>query len=354
MKVLKKNKGEKGVATILVVGVLVVFLIFFLVVAIDFAFIYVVRGQMQNAADAAALAGADLINDPSDPVQTAAREEAIKFAAKNSAAGEPVVLDSNGDNELSGSNDITVGFWDGSSYERDETPVNAIEVRPRRTQGSPGGPVGLFFGKLVNWPEMEVSRIAVATRPPAPTAALAICIETCSLSIPPGGLDLYLKEEGGTPPPPTDQTIAWTAFSPKQAPSIGRYGEVAQYIREELDMPDVCDGCITTNNGVGEVIKELYDQYQLKKDADGRWKVIVPVVDENFAVCPGSVSGSACPPGDQGVNEPYYVISYAEISITDVRTPGGGPVNPGITIDEINCVPCPALEALGKRAKLVR
>ncbi|NIT03842.1 pilus assembly protein TadE, partial [Candidatus Saccharibacteria bacterium] len=60
---------------------------FFLVVAIDFAYIYVVRGQVQNAADAATMAGVVFISDPDDTVQTAARNEAIKFAAKNSAAG---------------------------------------------------------------------------------------------------------------------------------------------------------------------------------------------------------------------------------------------------------------------------
>jgi hypothetical protein len=196
MRMFKKNTGERGVATILVVGVLVVFLIFFLVIAIDFAYIYVVRGQMQNAADAAALAGAAVLSSPGDKVQTAARDEAVKFAAKNSAAGETVVVVTDDSNVLSGGNDITVGLWDGTEYTRDAQPVNAVEVRPRRTEGSPGGPVGLFFGRLVDWPEMEVSRVAVATRPPAPTSATSLCIEACDPGVvPAGGAFFAFKEK---------------------------------------------------------------------------------------------------------------------------------------------------------------
>jgi hypothetical protein len=160
---MRRHKGERGVATILIVGVLLVFLIFFLVLAIDFAYIYVVRGQVQNAADASALAGAAIMEcDGLDLVQTDARDEAITFAAQNFAGGDPVQIITDGSNTLSEDNDITVGYWDGTEYHPGQQPVNALHVRPRRTEDSPGGKVALFFGRLVGWPEMEVSRLATA------------------------------------------------------------------------------------------------------------------------------------------------------------------------------------------------
>jgi len=58
---------------------------------------YVTKGRLQNAADSAALAGADKLKSsgtgtasPTDTVQTAARQEAVAFAAKNQMIKCPV------------------------------------------------------------------------------------------------------------------------------------------------------------------------------------------------------------------------------------------------------------------------
>src|SRR3972149_12109435 len=83
----RHNPGESGVAIILLVISLVFFLIFFLIF-IDVAYVYYIRGQLQNAADSGALAGAaklkpgDCLVDQSDAIG-----EATAFALKNTAAG---------------------------------------------------------------------------------------------------------------------------------------------------------------------------------------------------------------------------------------------------------------------------
>jgi hypothetical protein len=255
---------------------------------------------------------------------------------------------------LSNANDITVGFWDGTTYERDETPVNAVEVRPRRTTGSPRGPVGLFFGRLVNWPEMEVSRIAVATRPPAPTSATSLCIKTCDPE-----LDLpafFVFKEKKKPVPDIAKTVAFTEFSCTKATEFGPNSLVARLIRGEVDTPNVCDQCITTNNAApAQIMRILKDEYDKQKDANGNWSVIVPILNAlDSTFCPNCTkvpnpSYDACPTGEQP-DEPFLVEKYAVIIINGV----GMQPNPGINITDITCTDCPALELLGRRAKLVR
>jgi len=83
----RPNKANKGQILVLVALSLVVF-IGFAALAIDVAYFYHTRHQLQGAADAAALAGAaelDANKPPND--QGDARSEAETFAAKNKAAG---------------------------------------------------------------------------------------------------------------------------------------------------------------------------------------------------------------------------------------------------------------------------
>src|SRR3972149_8284164 len=86
----RHNPGESGVAIILLVISLVFFLIFFLIF-LDVAYVYYIRGQLHNAADAAALAGAAKLKSGDCTVDQSgaggAIEEAKAFALKNFAAG---------------------------------------------------------------------------------------------------------------------------------------------------------------------------------------------------------------------------------------------------------------------------
>jgi hypothetical protein len=57
----------------------------------------------------------------------------------------------------------------------------------------------------------------------------------------------------------------------------------------------------------------------------------------------------ACPTGEQP-DEPFLVERYAVILVNGI----GLQPNPGMNIVDIQCTDCPALELLGRRAKLVR
>jgi Flp pilus assembly protein TadG len=168
-RILKYLKGRKGI-TLVWMALMLAVLLMLAGMAIDIAYMYYVKNQLQVAADAAALAGAaELSGDPNDKNQSPARSEAVNFANKNSAAGSAVVLADGGagNNTLSDTNDITVGHWDGAMYTADTIPVNAVEVRARRTSGSPGGQVGVFIGQIfsligADWSAMSAAASAIA------------------------------------------------------------------------------------------------------------------------------------------------------------------------------------------------
>lgn len=175
-----KNKN-KGQVLVLVALSLVVF-IGFAALAIDVAYFYHTRHQLQGAADAAALAGAAELSAPCDTVQISARAAAWRFACKNQAAGQKVYLatnipsgcddsltgvDLNNSNSISG--DIVLGHWTGSIVDPNGTPVDAVQVTARRTGAFDGMPkVSTFFGKIFGVDAVNISATAVAAKNVSP------------------------------------------------------------------------------------------------------------------------------------------------------------------------------------------
>jgi len=75
--------NQRGIAVVYIALMLVV-LFMFAGLAIDIGYMYVAKTQLQNAADAAALAGASQFSEltSSNTIQLDARNEAINFALK--------------------------------------------------------------------------------------------------------------------------------------------------------------------------------------------------------------------------------------------------------------------------------
>lgn len=362
-----KNRGQ--VLVLFAVALIVLF--GFAALAIDVAYWYHTRNQLQGAADAAALAGVAKLSetDPFDISKTmVARQEAQNYAAKNKAAGDQVLVSSDGSNSLSSANDITIGFWNMTGYIRGGTPFNAVEVRARRTKASsplglsPGGPVGTFFGSMFGLNEVNISARAIAARPPIPSTSLSICIKSC----PPEGTTLapyttlYFKEMGPNPPPP-DQGVAWTEFNSTKSTNFGPDSLIAQYLRGEKFPPDVCCTSVTTNNSapaqIMDILSDTFDKNKINPSDPSYgtvpyWEVITPVFGNTTGVCgSGAPMGeNACPPGAQP-DEPFDISRYAVIRVTKVV---GNP-KPGIHISNyMKCIPCPATELLGKHFRLVK
>src|SRR5579871_1945104 len=123
--VRKFHSARRGVALVYV-AVIMIALIGVLGLAIDTGYVFMTAHQLQNAADAAALAGADEVMF--DSVQ--ASSDAVTAASKNNAAQSPVTL--------TAASDVFVGNYDRSSgtFTVNGTPTNSVKVIARRTTGS--------------------------------------------------------------------------------------------------------------------------------------------------------------------------------------------------------------------------
>jgi hypothetical protein len=152
-----KYPEHRGVAYIWVVAVFLV-LILLVGLALDMAKVFYVAHQLQNAADAAALAGARVIKED----QNAARQIAIEIAFANFADRQNVQLAFNEENLPDG--DIVVGRYSliTSTFTATTQAPNALKVVARRTDDSGGGPVALNFGSIIDIDTCSISRYAIA------------------------------------------------------------------------------------------------------------------------------------------------------------------------------------------------
>ncbi|MBI4603200.1 MAG: hypothetical protein HY721_14690 [Planctomycetes bacterium] len=148
---------EQGIVLVWMAIVLTV-LVAFVGLACDWAHVLLAAHQLQNAADAAALAGARRVRFD----QEEAREAAVDVAAANDAARERVRLSPNEENEAEG--DVVIGRFDREA--REFTPgtasPNAVRVFARRTAGSLNGPLPLLFGPVYGVEASELQRSSIA------------------------------------------------------------------------------------------------------------------------------------------------------------------------------------------------
>jgi Flp pilus assembly protein TadG len=127
--------------------------------AVDGSLMYVAQNRLQVAADAAALAGAQYLNDGVD----AAQAKAIDLATANidgTGSSSPV---------LSGS-DIEAGTWDAAA--RTFTPgtpsPNALRVTTRFAEAN-GNPHRLLFGAFLGRAQLDLEATAIALGTGGPT-----------------------------------------------------------------------------------------------------------------------------------------------------------------------------------------
>jgi len=132
--------------------------------AIDLAWVRVVRNELQNAADAAALAGAHhlTVAVPTEAMWTAAEQEARVSVPLNAAAGSVLQQAQ-----------IETGYWNPQQIDarlsvRPHTPttqeVPAVQVTLRKAEGVNSGPVATFLARIWSVQGVAISTRAVAGR----------------------------------------------------------------------------------------------------------------------------------------------------------------------------------------------
>lgn len=161
--------NQKGFALVYVA--LLIFVLFgSLGLAVDVGHLYVVRGELQNSADAAALAGAwSLYRDPSNPdaIPTLdlerARMAAANFVRENKSDGVDLA-----------DGIIEVGYWSPlapdaplSTVFTIPTQVPAVRATVSRSADSNGGPVRTFFMRIL---DISNETVPVSSRPSVATS----------------------------------------------------------------------------------------------------------------------------------------------------------------------------------------
>jgi Flp pilus assembly protein TadG len=153
---------------------MLVFMLALVALAIDVGYLLLARTELQNVADAAALAAAaDLIPDSggltgtpdmSNEIATA-RNRAVQFAAANRVRNVAPVVDPNTSNSSSG--DVVIGYLANPSDPTENlnlaklNQANAAQVRVRRTAGQ-NGEVNLFFARVLGINSRAVEATATA------------------------------------------------------------------------------------------------------------------------------------------------------------------------------------------------
>ncbi len=159
-------KRERGQTIVVVAGALFI-LLAISALAVDMGYYYVVRAQLQNAADAAALAATGYIGHKYETLTWEQQQnwaftrseivvEAQKVGYKNVAGGKNITI-----NDA----DVVIGKWDSENHVLidvdDLNHPTAVRVTARRDE-SANGPVATFFARVVNVDSLPEARIATA------------------------------------------------------------------------------------------------------------------------------------------------------------------------------------------------
>jgi Flp pilus assembly protein TadG len=170
--ILRPARRRPG-AIVPLAAVLAVFLLGMVAFSVDIGYICVAEKELQNAADAAALAGASQylnrvaltgVTSQSAAI-AAARDQAQRLAGLNTVGSVAIALDRNNSNDAGG--DIVCGRLDtsaglSSSLSTTTTPYNSVQVRARRT-AQQNGSLQLFFGSVLGHGSQDLVATATAT-----------------------------------------------------------------------------------------------------------------------------------------------------------------------------------------------
>jgi len=306
--------NKKGTVLIFVTIAILV-LIMFAAFAIDLAYLFVIRNELKNAADAGALAGAQVLYNEDGTVYEGANQVAFDIARLNNSQNVPVDVHWESGQNSGDEVDVQRGhwrfatsrfeasdnlngtdLWNVSTEDLDANPdfINAVRVKTRRDETRALS----FFSRIFGYEDYFLSRESVAyigfagsLRPEDVDQPIGICRQSIT-----DGSGNYtcntgrmIDSSGGT----TTNTGAWSNFSQPcetaTPPSVN---------------PLVCGGgnpeVIKFGEGMGTIggmtdnvfrnLRNCWLNASVLKDWRGypreRWGWTLPVID-----CPGNNPG---------------------------------------------------------------
>jgi Flp pilus assembly protein TadG len=302
---LNKQDGVTGI----VVALLMFLFLGFSALTIDVGHLYVVHNELQNAADAAALAGARfLYNDDGTAVNVEANQTAYDTAIANKSEGIDVEVNWSGGNSgdvqrghwsfatrtfTPNGSTASIDLWNVSSEELDLNTnfINAIRTRTRRE----GTPVTSYFARILGHESFQRSAEAIAYIGFAGTLTpydveqpIAICRESiligdsysCNIGrMINSGQNVGSSETGG-----------WTNFSQDGACTGGTNAlEVRNAVcgSGNPDSLSLAESMATNGGDIQSAFNELIQCWANKTGKVAPWNVTLPVVS-----CPGNNMGT--------------------------------------------------------------
>lgn len=324
-------RNQNGV-TIVIVAIVMTVLVMFVALAVDLGHLYAARNELQNAADAGALAGARVlyIDGNATSVNEGANQVANDAAIANLSEGVPVDVNwtpgSNGPDVERGhwsfaTNTFTpnpsltpVDLWGVRTEELDANPdfINAVRVTARRETT----PVASFFARIFGLDQFVMAAQATAyigfagsLMPGEADQPIAICEE----SLLDGGvydcnIGRFINSGQNVQ---TSETGGWTSFD-QETPCTG--GTNAQEVSSL-----VCSGGapaimlgenIATNGGqIQSAFSDLYDCWTRETGKREAWNMLLPVVS-----CPGN-----------NITTCQRVVGAVNVNVVWITGPGEDP-----------------------------
>ncbi|HKI51620.1 MAG TPA: pilus assembly protein TadG-related protein [Geothermobacteraceae bacterium] len=324
---LRICRNERG-AVLVLVGVLMIVLVGFAALAIDLGHLYVVRNELQNAADSGALAGAQNLysDDPVSGLQILASTNQVAYdaALTNNSENLPVEVNWSGGNagdvqrghwsfsehkftpldtltpiSLAGLSTAQLDVMDGTTAARSPAFVNAVKVTTRREIN----PATSFFAGIFGYDSFVRSAEAVGyigfagkLEPGEADQPIAICEESV-LQTDPSGDPYYSCNIGrminSGSNIQNNETGGWTDFN-QESPCSG--GTNSRDVRDQIcgsgNSTAVQYGNpVATNGGeINSAFHDLFDCWQnhlvQSEQETGHpqpWEMTLPVVS-----CPGN------------------------------------------------------------------
>jgi Flp pilus assembly protein TadG len=305
------NQKQQG--TILILTALGAFMLAsFAALALDSSLLFVARNELQNAADAGALAGTrELYTDDGAAVNPNANQVAFDTATSNTSQTTPVEV-----NWPAGTNngDIQRGHWsfatrqftpndslapvnlfNATTAELDADPdfINAVRVTTRRQ----ATPVQALFARFFGITDSTVTATAVAyigfagtLQPTEADQPIAICEDRLR-----NEAGEYSCNVGTFIPSADTQTMSetggWTSFSQEDACSGGTNTNELRPLVCSTGNGDSLQlgGDMATLGGQSQAtFKDLYDCWEAATNKTAPWNLTLPVIecpDQNVGPC---------------------------------------------------------------------
>ncbi len=306
-------KDQRGATLVLVALLLLVFL-GVAALAIDISRLHVVKNELQNAADAGALAGAqDLYDDDGQQVNADANRIAFETATQNRSDGLAAEV-----HWTAGTNDgdSQRGHWSFSDKTFTPNPslepvslagvsdeeldanlnfINAVRVTARRQTN----PVTFFFAQVLGFNEVALSAEAIAyigfagtLGPGEVDQPVAICQSSIL-----NGDDEYSCNVGrminSGSDPATSNTAGWTSFDQTDDTCNGTNASEVRSLVCSGGNPDpltLGEPLAATGGELESAFKRMRDCWELNTTNGSRaWEMTLPVADctgQNIGNCP--------------------------------------------------------------------